>query len=318
LFDADMKRDGHVLCVSLTPAWQETLEFDRMSVGEVNRCRRNTFSAAGKGANVARVLTTLDVRTVLLSFCGGEIGRLWLDDLKNAGVRTEVIQTKAATRVCQTLLDRSTGEITELVREAPLPTPTEWKKLFRRFEERLDQARLVIFAGALMPGAKKTVYRDLARLARQQDVPVLIDSQKMPLQITLSQRPLLVKLNVHELGNTLNRTLRSDKQIIAAARALMKHGAQQVVVTHGAKGAWLVQPDRVWRFTPPRIQALNPIGSGDAAMAGIVYGILKGWVMAEAIRFAMACGAANALTLTPGEIDVEVVRKLSRQVTGST
>ena len=51
-------------------------------------------------------------------------------------------------------------------------------------------------------------------------------------------------------------------------------------------------------FRPPRIRALNPIGSGDAVTAGIAYGILKGKDIAEGMRLGLACGAANALTLT--------------------
>jgi tagatose 6-phosphate kinase len=290
------------------------MELSRVQLGEVNRCRTVTFSAAGKGANVARVLHTLGAPTVLLSFCGGETGRLWLDDLKRVGISTEIVRTRNITRICQTLIDQSSGEITELVREAQLPTRTEWTSLFHRFEASLKRAQLVVISGALMPCAKEAVYRDLAQLARLEGVPVVIDSQKAPLAKMLAQWPVLAKLNVHELENTLGFSLRNEKQIVAGARRLVERGAQQVVVTLGAKSAWLVQPGRVWRFTPPRVRALNPIGSGDAVTAGISYGILKGWDIVEGMRLGLACGAANALTLTPGDVDAQVVRKLTRKV----
>lgn len=309
-----MERAKYILCVGLTPAWQETLEFDRLRLGEVNRCRAITRSAAGKGANVARVLNSLGASTVLLTFCGGENGKLWLDDLEGAGVRADVVRTRSATRVCQTLIDQSTGDITELVREAPLPSRAEWASLLRRFEARLGRAKLVVIAGALMPGARDAVYRDLVRLTRSRGVPVLIDSQKTALMRTLPHRPLLVKLNVHELENTLGLSLRNEKQIVAGARRFIGGGARQVVVTHGARSAWLVLPGRVWRFTPPRIQAVNAIGSGDAVTAGIVCGIVKGLEIAGAVRLGIACGAANALTLTPGDVDVQTVRKLAHKV----
>lgn len=290
------------------------MEFDRVQLGEVNRSLSVTWSAAGKGTNVSRVLGTLGARSILMSFCGGETGRVWLDNLPGKFMDSEVLRTRSATRVCQTLIDQSAGEITELVREATLPTRAEWTRLFRRFEARLRRVRLVVLAGALMPGAPGTVYRDLARLARKHGVPVVIDSQKTALVRSLPDRPLLVKLNVHELENTLGRSLRSEKQIIAGARRLIDRGAQQAVVTHGAKGAWLVLPDRVWQFTPPHIRALNPIGSGDAVTAGIAYGIVKGWDIVESVRIGIACGAANALTLTPGDVDLRTIRKLVRKI----
>jgi tagatose 6-phosphate kinase len=306
----------YVLCVGVTPAWQETLEFDRVQLGEVNRCRTVTLSAAGKAGNVARVLHTLGAPVILLSFCGGETGKLRLGDLKRAGVSVQIVPTRSATRVCQTLIDRSTGEITELVREAPLPARAEWASLLHRFEKALGHARLAVISGALMPGARETVYRDLARLARLRGVPVIIDSQKTALMKTLPCRPLIVKLNVHELENTLGRSFRGEKQIVTGARRLIQGGAQQVVVTNGSQGAWLVLPDRIWRFKPPHIRALNPIGSGDAMTAGIACGILKSKDVVDGMRLGMACGAANALTLTPGDIDLGTVWKLTRKVSG--
>ena len=285
-----------------------------MQLGEVNRSLSVTRSAAGKGTNVARVLGTLGTRSVLLSFCGGETGRIWLDNLPGKFLDTEIVRTCSATRVCQTLIDQTAGETTELVREAPLPTRAEWARLFRRFAARLRRARLVVIAGALMPGVPGTVYRDLARLARKHGVPMVIDSQKTALVRALPVRPLLAKLNVHELENTLGRSLRSEKQIIAGARRLIDRGAQQAVVTYGAKGAWLVLPEHAWHFTPPRIRALNPIGSGDAVTAGIAYGIVKGWDIVKSVRIGIACGAANALTLTPGDVDGHTVRKLVRKI----
>jgi tagatose 6-phosphate kinase len=175
----------------------------------------------------------------------------------------------------------------------------------------------VVIAGALMPGVPKTTYRELARRARARGVPVVIDSQRTPLLKTLPHRPLLAKLNVHELESTLGRRLPGEKQIIAGARRLIERGAQQVVVTHGAKGAWLVLPDRVWRFRPPRIRALNPIGSGDAVTAGIASGIAEGRDILAVMRLGMACGVANALTLMPGMVELRVVRRLAPAISGN-
>ena len=285
-----------------------------MQLGEVNRCRAVALSAAGKGGNVARVLQTLRTSCVLLSFCGGETGKLWLEDLRGDGVRVDVVRTRSATRICQTMIDRSSGEITEIVREAPLPTRNEWAALFRRFEARLCQAQLVVISGALMPGARDTVYLDLARLARSRGIPLMIDSQRAGLLKVLSCHPLIVKLNIHELENTLGRSLGSEKQIVKAARQLIEHGAQHVVVTDGARNAWLVFRDRTWRLTPPRIRALNPIGSGDAATAGSAYGVVNKYDLLEGMRLGMACGAANALTLTPGDVDPRTIRKLTPKV----
>ena len=205
-------------------------------------------------------------------------------------------------RVCVTIRDEATGRVTELVEEAPLPKPGEWRAFYRQYDRLVKRAGLVAISGALMPGAPADVYAKLCAAAKK---PVIIDSQREPLLRALRHRPLLAKLNVHELENTLGKT-----PVVAGARQLIERGAGNVLVTHGAKGAWLVTPAAVWFFTPPRIQPVNPIGSGDAVTAGIVVGFLRGAELPEAVRLGIACGAANALTPTSGQVIPGDVRRL--------
>ena len=64
---------------------------------------------------------------------------------------------------------------------------------------------------------------------------------------------------------------------------------------------------------PPHIVAVNPIGSGDAFAAGLVWRLLRGDDLGEACRWASAVGAANALTLMAGEVDRDEVDRLARR-----
>ncbi|MCG3149667.1 MAG: Tagatose-6-phosphate kinase [Verrucomicrobiae bacterium] len=292
----------YTLCIGMTPAVQELREFKSFTLGEVNRSPAIHRSVAGKGPNVARVLRQVGGRPLLLGFVGSEF---ITDNLRREGVAERMIRTKEPTRVCTTLMDHATGTITELVEEAKMPTASEWRQFFATFRRCLPQACYVVIAGALMPGASPEIYRKIARCG----VPVIIDSQREPLLGVLEFKPFIVKLNVHELENTLGKV-----EIIAGARELLKRGAQNVIVTHGAKGAWLVSGTGVWQFRPPRITPVNPIGSGDAVTAGICRALERGENLPEAVRFGMACGAANALTLIAGTVQLPDVRRLLVQV----
>jgi len=294
----------------MTPAVQELREFAQLKLGEVNRSPAVHRSAAGKGVNVARVLQQLGGHPLLLGFVGGDTGRLVIELLQRESVRERLTRTDQPTRVCTTLLNHANGAITELVEEAQLPGRADWLEFFATFRRSVTQARYLVIAGALMPGASPEIYRKLA----QSGVPVIIDSQREPLLCVLEQRPLIAKLNVHELENTLRRRFRSERQIVNGARKLIARGAQHVVVTHGIAGAWLVSPTGVWQYRPPRIKAVNPIGSGDAVTAGIARALTEGQTMIEAVRFGVACGAANALTLIAGTVHLKVVRRLVDQV----
>jgi sugar/nucleoside kinase (ribokinase family) len=62
------------------------------------------------------------------------------------------------------------------------------------------------------------------------------------------------------------------------------------------------------------VKAVNPIGSGDAFTAALVWRLLRGEGLGEACRWAAAAGAANALTLMPGEVEGAEVERLAGSV----
>ena len=303
-----------ILCIALTPAWQDIIQFDAVRLGAVNRASATTGCPAGKGVNVARALMTLGGHPLLLGFVGGPAGRLLSAGLRRARIPSRLVSHPPSTRVCRTLLERGTGRATELVEEAPLPDRTAWRRLFDGYRRLVRRSRLVVIAGAPMPGAPAAVYARFAREAGKAGVPVIIDSRGAPLLDALPFKPLIAKLNREELAATAGRPLPSTSALVAAARRLTEAGAQHVVVTAGKRGAWLVSRDRVWRFTPPAVKPLNPIGSGDAMTAGIAFALGKGAPLDEAVRLGVACGTANAVTLLPADISLSSVRRLASRI----
>ncbi len=65
------------------------------------------------------------------------------------------------------------------------------------------------------------------------------------------------------------------------------------------------------RAVPPRIEPVNPIGSGDCLLAGLVDAWLSGLEPEAVLRHGLACAVANALVWDAGAIDPEEVRKLA-------
>ena len=107
--------DALILSAGLTPAWQQILVFDQVRWGEVNRAREVAWCGSGKVLNAGMAVHRLGGPSLTLAPLGGsplvEIDREFAD----LGVPRRWIETRAATRVCTTILDRATGRITELV-----------------------------------------------------------------------------------------------------------------------------------------------------------------------------------------------------------
>jgi tagatose 6-phosphate kinase len=299
-----------ILVVGLSPAWQRTLVFEEFVPGKVNRTAQVGEAASGKGVNVARVASILGANAKLLTVAGGQRGHLLKAQLKQQKLDARVVPVKAETRICQTLLSR--GTTTELVEEARQLTPAEVKEVLRAFTLEVRKADLVVLTGTVPKGCGDNFYARLINESTRYSVRVLIDTQKAQLRNALKQRPFLVKINRDELAAATGIGCTGRKNILPAMGKLMRHGPQWAVISDGAKGIYASEAPgiRASTFTPPRIEAKNPIGSGDAMMAGIAVGLIRGQSLLEAVRFGVACGAANAMTLEPGFVRMEDVRRL--------
>ena len=131
---------------------------------------------------------------------------------------------------------------------------------------------------------------------------------------TLKAKPGLVKPNRVELAATIGRELKSEAGVMRAMRELHERGAQRVIVTAGREPA-LAFDGKIFRsIITPRIQVVNPIGSGDAFTASVVWRLLRGDDLGEACRWGAAAGVANALTPMPGELNRKDVIRLANEV----
>lgn len=296
-----------ILVVGLSPAWQRTLNFKGFSVGEVNRAKSVTESAAGKGVNVARVAKELGVRVRLLTVAGGHRGELLARALRAQRISAKIVTVLAETRICQTVL--VSGKATELVEEAGALTGTEVSQVWQAFERELSQARLVVLVGTVPPGCGEKFYARLVRLANARSVPVLIDAQKEQLINAISEKPFLVRINQRELAAATGIT-----DVCKAARTLLQRGVKWVVVSRGPKTIIALHENARLMVAPPAVRVVNPIGSGDSMLAGMAVALWKGQSVMDALRLGVACGAANALTATSGVVRRADVARLLRQV----
>jgi ribokinase len=83
-----------------------------------------------------------------------------------------------------------------------------------------------------------------------------------------------------------------DDALLAAARHLAAPGAL-VVVKRGARGALAVRGDEVVQVPAPAATGPDSVGAGDSFDAGLVWALLDGRPLDEALGMACACGALS-------------------------
>jgi fructose-1-phosphate kinase PfkB-like protein len=139
-------------------------------------------------------------------------------------------------------------------------------------------------------------------------VRVILDASGAELLAALPLKPFCVKPNREELAKTLGRSLSSDDDLKEAMLQINSLGAEWVVVSQGAKPLWASSAERIFVFRPPKIDAANPIGSGDCLASGIAWGLYSGMDMPEAIRLGIAAATENTSMLLPARLDPGRVR----------
>ena len=99
----------------------------------------------------------------------------------------------------------------------------------------------------------------------------LLDAGGPELEAGIEGRPTVVTPNQHEAEHLLGRTLLTRTHYLEAAEKIGKMGPESVLLSAGSRGAVGAFRDGLVEVVPPRIDAVCPIGAGDALAAGYVW-----------------------------------------------
>jgi 1-phosphofructokinase family hexose kinase len=295
-----------ILCVGTTPVFQRNMVFDHLRLDEVNRAIEVDEYPSGKPINVARVAHTLGEEALVTGFLGGDTGRFIREQLTAAGIPHDFVDVQPRTRTCVTVVDWETGQATELVEESKRVEPDAWERIEAKIGQLLPRAKMMVLSGSLPPDSPPDFYESCVRWAHGHGVKTIVDASGPPLVSALRARPMIVKPNRAELARTFGTS--------AEPRVPVACGAAWTVVTDGKAGATVSDGTHQWRASSPEVQAVNPIGSGDAVAAGLAVALVRGQAMPDACRLAIACGAANAMTPRAGQVVPADVEFLVKQI----
>ena len=293
-----------ILCVGLSPAWQRHMYFDDFEMDEVNRATGGKLFSSGKALNAVITAHCLGAPCLGLTFCGGLQGEAMREDMNRRGIAFEGVETEAQTRCCTTLINRATGEVTELVESAPPVKPQELETLRQAILAHSDRSTIAVLSGSMPLGAPPETFH---KLVDKTGLDIVADIRGPELLKLLPLRPLIVKPNQEELAKTLGTPTDSEDALKGAMQSLATRGARWVVISQGA-GAVLVYGEGTFhRLRPPRIESVNPIGAGDAFAAGIAVACSRGLEVLEAVRFGMAAAVDKVCRLYQWESTPESV-----------
>ena len=306
-----------ILCITLNPCLDKTLTIPFWHPGDLIRGRAVREVVGGKGNNVARALARLGQSPRPVTFLGGFVGEQCESLLKtDDGLDPLVIRTESPTRVILTALTDGTTEQTAFFDPDPAITSNEAEELFRTVEEQMKTAPVeaLTLSGSSPAPATHGLYSDLIALANARRVPVFLDTYGPALDGIWGFWPTAIQLNRREAAIRLRQKTVTDDDVAGLLDEWNRRGVSCAIVTDGANPVSILYQGRRYRAVPPEINPVNPIGSGDSLLAGLVDGWLKRLEPEALIRHAIGCAVANALVWDAGAIEPGVVARWSKRV----
>lgn len=287
--------------VTVTPnaALDQTLHVAALTPGARQPVARSHVQAGGKGINVSRVLARLGVRVRSVALLGGPTGTRIERDLEASGLSPIVVPGLGDSRTCTEILDGRTGQITQLHGPGIHADACVARRLIETVERACEGARWLALCGSLADGLPVETYAVMIDRARALGVRVALDTSGPALAAGWRAAPEILRVNADEARE--------------AGVARGRGGSCLTIVSDGAAEIRVESRGHRFRIRPPRVDVRNPIGCGDAMLAGLLARIDAGG-LAEALRFATAVASADAESECAGRPDVARARALEAAV----
>ncbi len=276
------------ICV-FAPAPLLTVTIEQATNGQVEL----HVHCGGQGFWVARMIQALEASVTLCASFGGETGSVARHLAQQASMSLRA--TGSANANPAYVQDRRSGERQEVVNVPAGPlTRHDIDDLYSATLTASMGARLCVLTGTQDQDVlSASVYRRLATDLGANGVMVLADLSGEQLRQALGGGVRMLKVGQDELVDGGWASSDDEPEVIEALKRLREAGADEVVVSRGAKPAMALVDDTVLAVEPPSLEPVDARGSGDSMTAALAVALSREFDTPAALRFAAAAAALN-------------------------
>ncbi|UMP07015.1 1-phosphofructokinase family hexose kinase [Amycolatopsis sp. EV170708-02-1] len=257
-----------IVTLTANPSVDRTVELQRLEPGSLHRALGVTVQPGGKGINVARALVSNGFNARAVVPAGGTEGDHLISLLRDQKIDVIRIRTEKPVRSNISLVEPD-ATVTKVNEIGPHLSSAEVRALTEVLLAQVSDAQWAVLAGSLPPGMDAEVYADLVGRLAATGVKVAVDTSGRALLASVKAGPALVKPNLDELEEAVDRRLDTLADVVDAAQELRSLGAGAVLASLGGRGAVLVEDAGTWYANASAVP-VSPVGAGDAMLAGFL------------------------------------------------
>ena len=302
-----------IVTATINSAIDRIINVDRLAFEHRAYINSSRESPGGRGINSSCVIHSFGGETLAVATAGGDAGERFVKKLAGCGFRVSVVPIRQEIRTDLTITDKH-GLTVNLNEPGPQLSGAEATRFERMVRESLSGARWLMICGSIPPGVPTSFYGKLVKLAHRKKVPTLLRAGGEPLREAIAAHPTMVICNQHEAERLLDRPLLTRTHFFEAAKQVRSLGAESVILSLGSRGAVAAFPDGLVEAAAPPVQAICPIGAGDALAAGYTWARVQGESAEEALRWGVAAGTASAQLPGMRFASLEQTRELRERV----
>ncbi|WP_283591356.1 1-phosphofructokinase [Clostridium butanoliproducens] len=302
-----------MITVTLNPSIDRRYNIKDFERGKVFRADDFQYTPGGKGLNVAKIIKTLGEPVVATGFLGGKSGSYIREKLNEMNIEHKFLSIDGETRSCLAIISDD-GSQTEILESGPLILEKDMDGFYNLYKELIEDEEIICISGSMPKDIDIDTYKNLIEIANKEGKKVLLDTSGEALKKGMEGKPYLIKPNKEELEAIVGNSISTEDDVIKGVSAIIKNGINIIAVSLGKEGCLVFNDNYMYRVTIPKATAVNPVGSGDAMIAGFAVSLKRNYEFENMIKLAAACGTANALEKETGKVDINNINSLINHI----
>ncbi len=301
-----------VQILNLNPSFDHTGILKTNVESDVVRVDEVVALASGKGIDVARVLNILGCdEYVVANILGGGVGKLIDKGLKNEGINSWNYWIDKDSRINYALVKEAEEKTLMINENGPEISPSAKERILDDIGDWLEEDQIMVLAGSAVLGISSEDIVNILQKAREKGMYIIVDISKSYLKACLKEEFDLLKINDKEFVSAYkdkyDYSFKNKEDFI---KVLENEGFNKAIITFGKEGSLHYHNGKVIFGHNQKIFSHYSIGSGDSFLAGYLYGFVNDYSDIEALKLAMACGAANTRQYGAGLLKYKHVKEI--------